>query len=410
PWSSATTKALVAGRYEDTARTSGVATVVPTAAFRSSNAYVRPNAEYVVLLYGAVWAAPRHTFATVLERPLDGVGSFQFSWYVCAGAFDQARAFADKQPAMQGDVLPRMASAPAPAIPTHNLVAVPAACQVTEYKMQPNQPEQAVILKDPAGEQTVLFDVTQGGAIVSHKYKGQESVWGYNGGGLLQMAFHNGMTRGPWSGDYNPTQAGDGSAMSPVTGIACEGTSAVNILTMMLDFNHNNAFYDRPLIAVWGGRVNDMVPLSFFSPYTLETRARWVPNPSGEPKYYLKMEERLVHIADEKIGNFGFDFAYYADWGLGIQAVSPAEGKQANYVAGGFYKDDAHTVGMAVGMPSSNFPGKRVGGGGTTEPMWRNHSFHLGATDTVDGITSKEFVWYIMAGPWKNAEAFAKKF
>jgi hypothetical protein len=80
--------------------------------------------------------------------------------------------------------------------------------------MQPEQVDHAVKIEDPAGEQTVLFDTTQGGAIVSYKYRGVENVWGYNGGGLLQMAFHNGMTNGPWAGDYNPTQAGDGSAMS----------------------------------------------------------------------------------------------------------------------------------------------------------------------------------------------------
>jgi hypothetical protein len=87
-----------------------------------------------------------------------------------------------------------------------------------------------VVLKDPASEQTVLFDMAQSGAIVSLRYKGVEHIWGYNGGGLVQMAFHNGMSRGPWKGDYNPTQAGDGSAMSPVTGVACESTNAINTL------------------------------------------------------------------------------------------------------------------------------------------------------------------------------------
>jgi len=87
--------------------------------------------------------------------------------------------------------------------------------------MQPNQPDQAIVLKDPAGEQTALFDTTQGGALVSLKYRGVEHIWGYNGGGLLQIAFHNRRDNGSIAGDYNPTQAGDGSAMSPVTGIAC---------------------------------------------------------------------------------------------------------------------------------------------------------------------------------------------
>ena len=40
--------------------------------------------------------------------------------------------------------------------------------------------------------------------------------------------------------------------------------------------------------------------------------------------------------------------------------------------------------------------------------MWRNHSFHLSGRDTLDGIASKAFAWYVLAGPWRNAEAFAK--
>ena len=410
PCTSANTRALVAGRYEDEARTTGVATVVPTAAWRTGSTFIRPNAEYLLLLYNAVWVAPRRTFGTVLEHSLAGLEPFKFSWYVCAGGWEQARAFGERQPAAEGNPLPRAPSAPAPVIPNHDLVAVPAACQVTEYRMQPNQPDNAVVIKDPAGEQTVLFDLTEGGAIVSYKYRGQENVWGYNGGGLLQMAFHNGMTNGPWRGDYNPTQAGDGSATSIVTGVACQGTSAVNILTMMLDFNHNNAFYDKALIAVWGGRVNDFLPPSYFSPYTLETRARWVPNPSGVPKYYLRLDERIVHVADEKIGPFDYDFAYYGAWDLGVAAGA----SEANYQALGWYKDDARTAGLAIARPrwpnERIRPRRRVGDDGVIEAMWRDRSVHLNVRGMLDGIAYKDFSWYVMAGTWDNALNFAKTF
>jgi hypothetical protein len=77
--------------------------------------------------------------------------------------------------------------------------------------MQPNQPDHAIVLKDPAGEQTALLDMTEGGALVSLRYRGAEHSWGYNGEGLIQMAFHNRNDAGPWVGDYNPTLAGDGS-------------------------------------------------------------------------------------------------------------------------------------------------------------------------------------------------------
>lgn len=292
--------------------------------------------------------------------------------------------------------------------------AVRVGCQTTPYTMEPKQIDQAVVIKDPVGEQTVLFDITEGGAIVSLKYHGVEHIWGYNGGGLLQMAFHNARKVGNLYGDYNPTQAGDGSAMSPVTGVACHGTSSVDIMTMMLDFNHNNSFYQNPVIAVWGGRVNHSIPLSYFSPYTLETRAEWVRNPAGEPEYYLRLSERFTHLTDEKIGIFDYDFADYEPWEFNVRAVSPEHCPCASlstaYMAGGWYQDTLRNVGLAVAMPSSNFPGGKVSGGFNSDYQWRNRNFHLEARESLDGIQSKSFVWYVMVGPWQNALSFARQF
>jgi hypothetical protein len=290
--------------------------------------------------------------------------------------------------------------------------AVRVACQVADFKMQPTQVDQAVVLKDPASEQTVLFDITQGGAIVSLRYRDVEYVWGYNGGGLLQMAFHHSLKLGPWEGDYNPTQAGDGSSMSLVTGVACHGTDSVDIVTMMLDFNHNNGFYQKPVLAVWGGRVNDRIPLSYFSPYTLETQAHWIRNPAAEPKYYLQLDERFTHLADEKVGPFAYDFADYEPWEFSTRAISPencpCSPSATNYMAGGWYRDESREVGLAVAMPSANFPAGKVSGGFNSDYMWRNRNFHLGATESLDGITSKAFVWYAMVGQWRAALEFAR--
>jgi hypothetical protein len=290
--------------------------------------------------------------------------------------------------------------------------AVRVGCQVTEYTMEPGQVDQAAIIEDPAGEQTVLFDLVEGGAIVSLKYHGIEHVWGFNGGGLLQMAFHHSIKVGNLMGDYNPTQAGDGSAMSPVTGVACQATQSINLMTVMLDFNHNNGFYDKPLLAVWNGRVNDATPLSYASPYTLETRAQWVRNPAGEPKYYLQLDERFTHIADEKVGPFGYDFAEYEPWEFDVRAISPencpCEPSATKYMAGGWYKGENREVGLAVAMPSSNFPHGKVEGGFNSDYTWRNRNFHLGSEESLDGIASKAFVWYVMVGSWRNALEFAR--
>lgn len=401
--------AMASGRYTDAEKTNGIGIVVPTADWGANHAYLRANAEYVVLLYNAVWAAPRRTFAAVMNRPLDGVGGYHFTWYLCAGAWAQTLEFAKDQPAPEKHPAIEEEE-PAPQPPSKESVTI--ACRTTDFTSQPHQTDHAILLKDPAAEQEVLFDTTQGGAIVSWKYRGIEHVWGWNGGGLLQMAFHNHMDAGAWEGDYNPTQAGDGSANSPVTGIACHGDHSVDIVTTMLDFNHNNGFYQKALVAVWNGRVNDMVPLSYSSPYVLETKAEWVPNPAGEPKYYLKLSERLVHVADEKIGGFGFDFAAYEPWEFNVSAISPegcpCSSDKTSYIAGGWYQNSDRLEGLAVAMPASNFPGKRIGGGFNSDYMWRNRSFHLSSGAAVDGISTKEFVWYAMAGPWQSALAFAQ--
>jgi hypothetical protein len=184
-------------------------------------------------------------------------------------------------------------------------------------------------------------------------------------------------------------------------------------MTMMLDFNHNNGFYQDPLIAVWGGRVNNSTPLSYFSPYTLETRARWVPNPAGTPRYYLRLDERFTHVANEKVGEFGYDFADYEPWEFDVSAISPehcpCDSSSTSYVAGGWFKDVAREVGLAVAMPSSNFPGGKVGGGFNSDYIWRNRNFHLESQGSLDGIASKKFVWFVMPGPWKNSLKFAQQ-
>jgi hypothetical protein len=367
---------LASGRYQDAAQTNGIAMVVPTAGWQTPQAFYRPNSEYVVLLYNAVWAAPRRTFAsaqTTTDKTVDPAPPER---------------------------------APSPPTPEANAIA----CTTTEFKPEPNQTDQAVVLVDPAGEQKATIDITQGGALVSLIYGGQEHVWKYNGGGLLQMAFHNHM-QGAWEGDYNPTQAGDGSAASPVTGVACDHNRSLTTLTTMLDFNHNNGFYPKALVAVWDGKVNDMVPLSYSSPYLLETHAEWVPNPRGAPAYYLRLKERMVHVADEKVGAFSYDFASYNPWELTTRAVypenCPCTAAQANSIVGGWYKDPSRTVGIAVAMPASNFPGGKISGGFNSDFMWRNRNFHLGSHEALDGIAAKDFVWYVMPGAWENAKSYA---
>jgi hypothetical protein len=293
-------------------------------------------------------------------------------------------------------------------------------CQTTSFVRQPGQVDQVVVLQDPARQQTVLFDITAGGAIVSLKYHGLEHIWGNNAGAMLQMALHHNVAppykaASQQAGDYNPTQAGDEFSNSPVTGVACHGTSSVDIVTMLLDFNTNSSFYQHPLIAVWGGRVNTGTPPSYFTPYTLETRASWVrSHGSGGPKYYLRLDERITHLTNDKIGPFDFDFADYAPWEFGVRAISPqgcpCATSSTNYMAGGLYMDMGMNVGLAVAIPGSDFPENEVKAVFLPDYQWRMQSFHLESREALDGIVSKDFTWYVMVGPWGRALNFARHF
>jgi hypothetical protein len=411
PCTSAESNATAIGRYRDEQMAEGVAVVVPNGMWRSDSVYAQDNAEFLAMYGGdsASWNPPRRTVGIAIQHALRGIQPNRFSWYICAGSWQGAKQFAESQPAPDKTVLPTPPPVPAG---KPEAKAIAAACQTTEFQPEPGQVDQAIVLEDPAGEQKVIFDTTEGGAIVSWKYHDVEHTWGYNGGGMMQMAFHTDTKLVPWPEDYNPTQAGDGTAMSPVTGIACDGTRSVDLLVTLLDFNHNYAFFNHPLLAVWDGRINTFMPLSYSSPYTLEERASWVENPGGSPKYYLKMNEHYVHLADEKVGPIAYDFASYNPWEFPTRAISPencpCDSNKLNYLVGGWYQDDRRLEGFAVAMPSSNFPNNKFHGDFNTDYMWRNHNFHLGSMESLDGIQAKDFVWYGMPGSWDSALKFAK--
>jgi hypothetical protein len=296
--------------------------------------------------------------------------------------------------------------------------AVGVQCQTTAFVRQPGLVDQAVVLQDPARQQTVLFDITAGGAIVSLKYRGLEHVWGDNAGAMLQMALHRNMAppykaTSQQAGDYNPTQAGDEFSNSPVTGVACRGTASIDIVTMMLDFNTNASFYQHPLIAVWGGRVSSGIPPSYLTPYALETRASWIRSRGpGGPKYYLRLDERITHLTRDEIGPFEFDFADYAPWEFGVRAISPkgcpCATSSTNYMAGGLYMDRGMNAGLAVAIPGSNFPQNKINAVFLPDYQWRMQSVHLESSQALDGIVSKDFTWYVMVGPWHGAVSFAQ--
>ena len=95
PCTSSEAPVIANGRYQDTAHSVGFATVVPTSGLGTNKAFVRKNAEFIFLAYGAGgWVAPRRVFGTAFSRDLEGIKALHFTWFICAGGWEQAQAYA----------------------------------------------------------------------------------------------------------------------------------------------------------------------------------------------------------------------------------------------------------------------------------------------------------------------------
>ena len=62
--------------------------VVPTRAWDTNVAFMKEGR-------GGEFLVPRYVIGSVLQRPLDGVASFRFRWYLCVGSWQHARNFAE---------------------------------------------------------------------------------------------------------------------------------------------------------------------------------------------------------------------------------------------------------------------------------------------------------------------------
>lgn len=96
PCQSNATPVIAAGRYQDTGHSKGVAVVIPTKAWMTDQAYLVGDTDPYVEAVGSPEVFRVRYFGAVLQRPLAGGTGFRFQWYVCAGSWNEARAFASK--------------------------------------------------------------------------------------------------------------------------------------------------------------------------------------------------------------------------------------------------------------------------------------------------------------------------
>jgi hypothetical protein len=60
-------------------------------------------------------------------------------------------------------------------------------------------------------------------------------------------------------------------------------------------------------------------------------------------------------------------------------------------------------------MRGAGFPSGQLNVGfSPADGRWRNQNLHLLTDEALDGIAQKNFTWYAMVGPWRNAVEFVQ--
>jgi hypothetical protein len=275
------------------------------------------------------------------------------------------------------------------------------------------QPSHAAIaLTDPVGEQTAVFDLVWGGMLASLRYNGTEHLMGGHTIAMVQPNLYSYF--GP--NQYAPFGAGDYALRgSNVPGVYCTTPDKVFILTGMTDFAAG-ASGNTPLNAVQDGSV---VPAKYAVPYTLTTVARFVPNPLGQPQYFLKLENQLLNNHPSESLAFGFLLRGSMQYDHGYTAVGPSNCQDANcssastpYLVAGGYTDAGLTNGVAFFVSPQvawNTPGGQAFAtfGVSSNPQFRSANL-VSPVWGVAPLTARVWSWYVLAGPWTKAVAFAQ--
>ncbi len=284
---------------------------------------------------------------------------------------------------------------------------------------------QVVILRDPAGEQEARFDLTHGATLVSLRYRGKELLYGHGAGACVAM-FAPAKTRGSLGGGrsalgLNPSQCESSMGVpATVAGVACQGPQSMRAFAMMIDRAANNSFQPEPLLGVWMGYVGSNFPPGYSTPYTIQTDASWVENPGKEPRWYLRLDQTVVNIRpDDSLpfdwhleGASPWDFEHPASYPEQCTEKTPCTGATASALAAGRYADAAHTVGFATVVPTAAWQADRVFVRENAEMIpLRDAPRHLFAAiltpRPLKGTSGFRFSWYVCAGAWERARAFA---
>jgi hypothetical protein len=279
----------------------------------------------------------------------------------------------------------------------------------------------AAQLTDPVGEHVAIFDLVWGGTLASLKQMGIERLNNANTGALVQPT----MYYFPNSLPYQPAAAGDylnrGAAV-PVA--ACSSLDQVFIMTAMVDYAAGSSGYglikyikndlvgSNPQESI--ARVQDGM---YNAPYVLTTVARFVPNPAGQPQYYLKLEHIITNNHPTEFLPFGFWYNASVPFGQSTSAVAPSacsSGRASEgtpYLIAGLYSSSSLTDGTALYVSPQH-----AWGAGTTastafssDPNTPRRTISMvNAYWGIQPNTSRRWSIFVLTGPWANALSFAQ--
>lgn len=293
---------------------------------------------------------------------------------------------------------------------------------------------QVVVLRDPAGEQEARFDLTRGATLISLKYLGEELLFGHSAGANVGMfVFRNDTApriidyHSKYGSAFHPSQGGNSMGIPAMTaGVACDGEKSMRAFSMMVDAGINNAFVKDPLIAVYNGKLSDTFPPGYSTPYTIQTNASWIPNPDpdGEPKYYLHLQQVVVNIRPADSGPMDWYLEGAAPWNAVYSSVyapencseqTPCTSETAPLLMAGRYKDSGRTHGFSIVVPTTDWETKKAFVMENSEyvkllygAVWAapRHTFAVVLSRPLSGLSAFSFDWYICAGDWKQARKF----
>jgi hypothetical protein len=292
---------------------------------------------------------------------------------------------------------------------------------------------QVVVLKDPAGEQEARFDLTHGGTLISLRYHGREVTYGKPGGANVSMYIPRLGTEetlkglSPYWSSLHVDQGGSSmGTTSTVAGVACSGEKSFRAFAMMVDTGVDSSFQPEPLLAVWAGQVSNTFPPGYSTPFSIETVASWVKNPGKAPAYYLQLEQSVINVRPSPPlplewsleGAVPWDYEHSVSYPERCTEKTPCTNSEAPAIANGRYQDAAHSVGFATVVPTSDlgtnkaftrtnaeFIALAYGAGGWVAPR---RVFGTAFSRDLEGVKALHFKWFICAGGWDQAQAYAK--